>query len=66
MIFIKRSFHRAVGADAFARTGHPLIQHLRLHDLPREDIGTRLRSDFELVFESRRNDEHGPVALALQ
>lgn len=63
---IERPLDRAVRAHALISTDHIAIEHRRLDDVARKDIGARLIADFELILEPSRDDQHRLFALALQ
>ena len=49
---IGRLLHRAVGAHALVHFRHPLVEHVGLDDLAREDFRPRLVADLERVAEA--------------
>ncbi len=63
---VERGFHRAIGAQALVRLDDALVEHLRLDDLLGEDVRARLIADLDLVLQAFGDDQHRPLALALE
>ncbi len=63
---IQRAQHCAVRGDALVDLEHLRIQHLGQHDVELEQMRSGLVADAQHVTESRRGDEQGRHAAALQ
>ena len=56
----------AVRGDPLVQLDHPLVEHLRQHDVPVEDARPVLVPDPQRVTEALRDDQYRPLALAFQ
>ena len=63
---VERLEHLAVGAHAFVRLDHALVDRLGQHDAAGEDVGPVLVADAERVGEAAGDHQHGALALALE
>ncbi len=63
---VERQDDLAVCAHALVHLDDARVEHLRQHDLAREELRPVLVADAELVAEAARDHEHRRVALALE
>lgn len=66
MCFVERRQHLALSRHPLAHFDHALMQQIRFHDVQREDLGPRLRTDLQRVAEALGHHQHHIGALALQ
>ena len=58
--------HAALRVDALDGADDAHVQHLRQHDVEREDVGPLLAADANRVLEPGRDHEHGRLAAPLE
>ena len=58
--------HHAVGAHALVYLNHALVEHLRLDDVPGEDVGPCLVADLERVAKTLGDQQQCALAFALK